>query len=128
MMTREGDFLVVDPLNVGLVQAVAYFRSSVDDGDRRAILMQQDCVRRWAAVNGVEIIREFCDVGPERAASENRPAFAEMLNHWITRRNDFERVLCFDWSRLGRGGEDGEASLAVVCRQHGKRIVVTAAH
>ena len=122
---------MVDELNVGLVplgaRAVAYYRCSVDDGDRRALMMQQDRVRRWAIANGVEIIREFCDVGPAGAASEDGSEFAEMVNNWITRRNDFLFVLCFDLSRVGRVGVDGHASFAAICEQHGKRIVVAGA-
>jgi len=118
---------VVDELNVGLVQAgsraVAYYRCSVADEDRRALLMQQDRVRRWAIANEVQIIREFCDVSPDGADSEVRPAFAEMVNDWIARRNDFDRVLCFESSRLGRVGGEGHNSFKAVCRQHGKRVV-----
>lgn len=119
---------MVDELNVGLVplgaRAVAYYRCSVDDGDRKAILMQQDRVRRWAIANGVEIIREFCDVGPAKAASDDRPEFAEMVSDWVALRNDFDCVLCFDLSRLGRGCHDSDDSLAVACEENGKYIVV----
>jgi hypothetical protein len=42
-------------MNMGLVQAgaraVAYYRCSVNDVDQQAILKQQDCIRKWAAVN-----------------------------------------------------------------------------
>lgn len=122
---------MVDELNIGLMppgaRAVAYFRCSVDSGDRRALMMQQDRVRRWAIADGVEIIREFCDVRPVGAGSEDCPAFVEMVNDWITRRNDFDCVLCFDLSRVGRVEDDEHASFAAICEQHGKRIVVAGA-
>ncbi len=122
---------MVDELNADLVpvgeRAVAYYRCSVDDGDRRAILMQQDRVRRWAIANGVEIIREFCDVGPAGAASEDRPEFAEMVSDWVALRNEFDCVLCFDASRFGRVCLAGRESFAAICEQHGKRIVVAGA-
>jgi len=119
---------VFDEMKMGWVQAgakaVAYYRCSVNDFDQQAILRQQDCVRKWAAANEVEIIREFCDLGPERTASGDQPAFTEMVKDWITQRSDFDRVLCFDLTRLGRGGGEGNASFAAVCEQHGKQVVV----
>lgn len=119
---------MVDKLNVGLVPigalAVAYYRCSADDGDRRALIMQHDRVRRWAAANGVEIIREFCDVVPAKVTADDRPALTEMVEDWISRRDDFDFVLCFDLSRLGRACDDSGDSLAVVCEENGKRIVV----
>lgn len=105
-------------------KAVAYYRCSVNDIDQQAILKQQDCVRRWAAANEVEIIREFCDLGPERTALGDQPAFTEMVKDWIMQRSDFDRVLCFDLTRLGRGSDEESASFAAVCEQHGKRVVV----
>jgi DNA invertase Pin-like site-specific DNA recombinase len=51
-------------------------------------------------------VREFCDLGPAHTASEDRPAFEEMVKDWIVNRSDFDCVLCFDLPRLGRGGDE----------------------
>ena len=37
--------------------------------------------------HGVEIIREFCDAGKSGLNSEGRPAFTEMMDEWITKRD-----------------------------------------
>lgn len=126
-MVDESDVDVVPFSSAAGVRAVAYFRSSVEGDDGRSIIVQQDLVRRWAAANGLEIIREFCDVGPAKVSPDDRPALAEMVEYWISRRDDFDFVLCFDLSRLGRACDDSGDSLAVVCEENGKRIVVAGA-
>tara|TARA_A100000171_G_scaffold50361_1_gene61534 strand:- start:56 stop:424 length:369 start_codon:yes stop_codon:yes gene_type:complete len=120
---------VVDELKLDLVpavesvgtRAVAYFRSSLDDAGR-SVEVQRDFVRRWAAVNGVRIVREFCDSG--LATAEDRPGLVEMIQEWIARRDDFDAVICFDRSRLGRLVDDGGAELAAVCEENGKTMLI----
>jgi len=85
-----------------LVRAMAYYRHSAQDRQENSIPIQQDQVRQWAKEHGVEIIHEFCDAGKSGLNSEGRPAFTEMVDEWITKRNDFEFVLCLDVSRWGR--------------------------
>ena len=99
-------------------RAVAYFRSSLDD-EGRSVEVQRDFVRRWAAANGVRIVREFCDSGP--ATAERRPGLVELMEEWIARRNDFDAVICFDRSRLVRLVGDGGASLLRFARRTGRR-------
>ena len=102
-------------------RAVAYFRSSLDD-EGRSVEVQRDFVRRWAAANGVRIVREFCDSGA--ATAEDRPGLVELMEEWIARRDDFEAVICFDRSRLGRLVDDGGAELAAVCEENGKTMLM----
>ncbi|KAA1258085.1 hypothetical protein LF1_06000 [Rubripirellula obstinata] len=102
-------------------RAVAYFRSSLDD-EGRSVEVQRDFVRRWAAANGVRIVREFCDSGP--ATAEDRPGLGELMKEWIARRDDFEAVICFDRTRLGRLVDDGGAELAAVCEENGKTMLL----
>ena len=85
-----------------MVRAVAYYRHSAQDRQENSIPIQQDQVRQWAKEHGVEIIHEFCDAGKSGLNSEGRPAFTEMVDEWITKRDDFEYVLCLDVSRWGR--------------------------
>ena len=107
-------------------RAVAYFRSSSQVGHEYAISSQQDQVRRWAKERGVEIIHEFCDIGPSGPDTPKHPAFTEMLNEWIKPRSDFELVLCVDASRLGRCVDGNFAEqLSEVVHQHKKRLIYT---
>jgi len=107
-------------------RAVAYFRSSSQVDREYAILCQQDQVRCWAEEHGIEIIHEFCDIGPSGPDISEHPAFTEMLNEWIKPRSDFELVLCFDASRLGRcvSGDFAEQPAEFV-HQHKKRLIYT---
>lgn len=107
-------------------RAVAYFRSSSQVGHDYAISSQQDQVRRWAEVHGIEIIHEFCDIGPSGPDTQEHRSLTEMINDWIKPRSDFELVLCFDASRLGRCVDGNFAERpAEVVHQHRKRLIYT---
>ena len=107
-------------------RAVAYFRSSSQVGHDYAISSQQDQVRRWAEERGVEIIHEFCDIGPSGPDTPEHPAFTEMLNEWVKPRSDFVLVLCFDASRLGRFAiSDFAEQSSEVLDQHKKKLIYT---
>ncbi len=107
-------------------RAIAYFRSSSQVGHEYAISSQQDQVRQWAKERGIEIIHEFCDIGPSGSDTPELPAFTEMLNEWIKPRSDFELVLCVDASRLGRcvSGDFADQSSEVL-HQHKKELIYT---
>ncbi len=74
----------------------------------------------------VEIIREFCDAGRSGLNSEGRPAFTEMMDEWITKRYDFDYVLCLDVSRWGRFQDiDLSAQFSAICKKHKKQVIYT---
>jgi DNA invertase Pin-like site-specific DNA recombinase len=109
-----------------LVRAVAYYRHSAQDRQENSIPIQQDQVRAWAKQHGVEIIREFCDAGRSGLDSEGRPAFTEMMDEWIAKRNDFEYVLCLDVSRWGRFQDiDLSAQFSAICKKNKKQVIYT---
>jgi len=109
-----------------LIKAVAYYRHSAQDRQENSIPIQQDQVRAWAKQHGVEIIREFCDAGRSGLNSEGRPAFTEMMEEWISKRHDFEYVLCLDVSRWGRFQDiDLSAQFSAICKKNGKQVIYT---
>jgi DNA invertase Pin-like site-specific DNA recombinase len=111
---------------LALIKAVAYYRHSAQDRQENSIPIQQDQVRAWAKQHGVEIIREFCDAGRSGLNSEGRPAFTEMMEEWIAKRNDFEYVLCLDVSRWGRFQDiDLSAQFSAICKKNGKQVIYT---
>ena len=117
---------VSDPDSPALVRAVAYYRHSAQDRQENSIPIQQDQVRAWASEHGVEIIREFCDAGRSGLNSEGRPAFTEMMDEWISKRGDFEYVLCLDVSRWGRFQDiDLSAQFSAICKKNGKQVIYT---
>jgi hypothetical protein len=54
-------------------RAVAYYRHSAHDRQENSIPIQQGQVRKWAADNGIVIIREFRDASKSGFAAEGRP-------------------------------------------------------
>ena len=106
-------------------RAIAYYRSSADRRLENSIPFQQDQVREWAEKNGVEIIHEFFDSNRSGNASEDRPAFTEMMEEWVTKRMDFEYILCLDSSRLGRFQDDLSAQFMAQCKEHRKQVIST---
>jgi DNA invertase Pin-like site-specific DNA recombinase len=107
-------------------RAIAYFRCSLQDGQENVSSIQRDHVRQWAHDHGIEIVREFCDIGPSGAGSTHRPAFTDMMGDRINRRSDFEYVLYFEACRLDRcaSGDFAEYPPEVV-HQHKKKLIYT---
>lgn len=107
-------------------RAVAYFRSSSQVDHGHAISIQQDQVHQWANKRGIEIIHEFCDIGPSGTDTQELPALTEMIDDWIKPRSDFELVLCVDASRLGRfSGSDRLATPVEMILQNNKQLIFT---
>ena len=108
------------------VRAIAYYRHSAQDRQENSIPIQQDQVREWAEKNGVEIIHEFSDAGKSGLNSEDRPAFTEMMEQWVTKRTDFAYILCLDVSRWGRFQDlDLSAQFSAQCKKHRKQVIYT---
>ncbi len=107
-------------------RAVAYYRHSAQDRQENSIAIQQEQVQQWARENGVEIIYEFEDRGKSGLTAEGRDAFNEMMENWVTQRNDFDFVLCLDVSRWGRFQDiDLSATYSAECKRHGKQVIYT---
>lgn len=54
------------------------------------------------------------------------PAFTEMMDEWISKRDDFEYVLCLDVSRWGRFQDiDLSAQFSAICKTHKKQVIYT---
>ena len=108
------------------IRAVAYYRHSVLGGQEVSFAYQRSQVRAWADKNGVEIIQEFVDEGESGQDPKNRPAFNEMLEHWVKLRNDFQYVLCLDFSRWGRfANMDCSAYFCAICHEYDKPVIFT---
>jgi DNA invertase Pin-like site-specific DNA recombinase len=107
-------------------RAVAYYRHSAQDRQENSIPIQREQVQKWADENGVEISHEFEDAGKSGLNAEGRPAFNEMMDHWVKQRDDFQYVLCLDVSRWGRFQDiDLSAQYSAECKRHGKQVIYT---
>ena len=104
------------------MRAIAYYRSSSEHQSAHSISLQQAHVRTWADKHGIEIIREYSDVGKSASIDEDRPAFDEMMEE-LEKSSDVGYVLCVDASRIGRFQEiDRSIRLSVL---HGKQLIYT---
>ncbi len=109
-----------------MIRAIAYYRHSAQDRQENSIPIQRDQVREWADKNGVEIIHEFSDAGKSGLTSEGRPAFTEMMEEWVKKRQDFQYILCLDVSRWGRFQDiDLSAQFSAECRKAKKQVIYT---
>ena len=107
-------------------RAVAYYRHSAQDRQENSIPIQREQVREWATRECMEIIHEFEDAGKSGLNAEGRPAFNEMMEEWVKKRQDFDYVLCLDVSRWGRFQDiDMSAEYSGECKRHGKLVVYT---
>ena len=108
-------------------KAVAYYRHSAQDRQENSVELQQEQVRKFAAENAIEIIREFADKGKSGLSVEGRDQFNAMIHDYVeTETIDFELVLVLDVSRWGRFQEtDLSAYYTGLCLQHGKQVIFT---
>ncbi len=117
---------IADPETPMIVGAIAYYRSSAERPHENSIVLQQAHVRAWAAKNGIDIIREFSDVGKSASIDEVRPEFNEMMEH-LGKCSDFAYVLCVDASRIGRFQDDDRFILLNdQTNKHKKQLIFTA--
>lgn len=115
-----------EPVDVPQLKAVAYYRHSAQDRQENSIPIQKEQVGKCAEENGVEIIHEFSDAGRSGLNAEGRPAFDEMMEEWVCKRNDFDYILCLDVSRWGRFQDiDLSAQYSAQCKKHHKQVIYT---
>lgn len=119
--------LTPNPMDApALIRAVAYYRHSAQDRQENSIPIQRDQVREWAEKHGVEIVEEFADHGKSGLTAEGRPAFTDMMENWVKKRDDFDYVLCLDVSRWGRFQDiDLSAQYSAECKKHRKQVIYT---
>jgi DNA invertase Pin-like site-specific DNA recombinase len=107
-------------------RGVAYYRHSARDRQENSVAIQQELVQKWARENGIEIIHEFADRGKSGLTAEGRDEFNDMMENWVTKRKDFDFVLCLDVSRWGRFQDiDLSATYSAKCKKHGKQVIYT---
>ena len=109
-----------------LKKAVAYYRHSAQDKQEYSVEIQQEHVRKFAADNNIEIIKEFADRGVTGVVIDDRDAFNEMMKDYIygTKRKGLDYVLVFDVSRWGRFQKDDEAAhYSYECSSRGIAVI-----
>ena len=108
-------------------RAVAYYRYATKPPQSYTLKIQHDHVRKFAADNGIQIIKEFADKGKSGLSVEGRDDFNEMIHVYVEGgKEDFQYVLVLDVSRWGRFQEtDLSAYYTGLCLQNGKQVIFT---
>ncbi len=115
-----------DPKPKAEKRAVAYYRHSAQDKQEYSVEIQQEHVRKFAADNGIEVIKEFADRGISGVGVKDRDAFNEMLRDYIygEKRKGLDYVFVYDVSRWGRFQQDDEAAhYSYECSSRGIAVV-----
>jgi DNA invertase Pin-like site-specific DNA recombinase len=82
--------------------------------------IQSAAIRVYAEERGFEIVRTYSDEGKSGLTLAGRPALLSLLNDVDTKTADFDVLLVYDVSRLGRFQDPDEAaSHELRCRQAG---------
>lgn len=79
------------------MKAGIYYR--VSTRDKQDITTQQKAVRDFCEREGIEIVKEFSDVG-ESGSKSSRPAFDNLLKDMRARL--FDCIVCYKLDRIGR--------------------------
>ena len=79
-------------------KAVTYYRISTLD-KKQKIGMQQKAIKDYCLREGIEIIREYSDIG-QSGSKESRPQFDLMLNDMRARK--FNCIIVYKLDRIGR--------------------------
>lgn len=125
-MIQEQDLWKQAP-TVPTKKAVAYYRHSAQDRQENSVEIQKEQVCKFAAENGIQIIREFADKGKSGLSVEGRAEFSEMLHEYVEGgKEEFDYVLVLDVSRWGRFQEtDLSAYYTGLCLKHGIQVIFT---
>src|SRR3546814_445150 len=107
-------------------RAAAYVRMSTDH-QRYSTENQLDAIRQYAARRGIEIIRIYEDAGKSGLRLNGRDALRRLIEEVLSARADFEAILVYDVSRLGRFQDaDESAYYEYICRRAGIAVLYCA--
>lgn len=105
-----------------LMRAAQYVRMSTEH-QRYSTDNQIEAIARYAAQRGYEIVRTYADEGKSGLNLEGRPALLKLLEDVENGNADYEAVLVYDVSRLGRFQDPDEAaSHELRCRRAGVAV------
>lgn len=101
------------------VRAAEYVRMSTDH-QQYSTDNQTTAIHVYAEQRGYEIVRSYADEGKSGLNIENRPALRQLLADIESGQADFEALLVYDVSRMGRFQDPDEAAMHELrCRRAG---------
>jgi len=107
---------------VAHVSAAEYVRMSTDH-QKYSTENQSAAIRKFAAANGMEVVRTYADAGKSGLNIEGRDALKQLIDDVQSGRADFEFVLVYDVSRWGRFQDaDESAYYEYICKRAGIKV------
>ena len=104
---------------VAHVSAAEYVRMSTDH-QKYSTENQSAAIRKFAAANGMEVVRTYADAGKSGLNIEGRDALKQLIDDVQSGRADFEFVLVYDVSRWGRFQDADESGYyEYICKRAG---------
>ena len=113
---RHGD-------DAGRVRAVIYARAARVDSIN-SIESQCEEVRSYAAINNLDVIRVYADIGKSGSSIDGRDEMKRLLADVANPDRDFDVILIYDRSRWGRSLDASDAYHEYLCRRAGVEIRV----
>lgn len=102
-----------------LVPAAEYIRMSTDE-QPTSIPVQQEEIRRYATLNGYQVVATYSDPGRSGVAIRHRPGLQQLLRDAVGGQASFRAILVYDVSRWGRFQDtDESAHYEFLCRSAG---------
>ena len=101
------------------VRAVEYVRMSTDH-QKFSTENQSEVIRKYAELNGFEIVQTYSDSGKSGLSIEGRDALKRLISDVESGDAEFEAILVYDISRWGRFQDaDESAYYEYICRRQG---------
>ena len=107
--------------------AYAYYRHSAEDRQENSIPIQSEQIHEFAALNKIQIVKEFQDAGKSGLSTVGRDGFNHMMEAVCDRKDPrVTLILVLDVSRWGRFQDiDESAYYTGQCRRHNVEVVYT---
>jgi DNA invertase Pin-like site-specific DNA recombinase len=122
IMARNSEYQRAHSSASGLIPAAEYVRMSTEH-QQYSTDIQAAAIRSYAVSRRYEVVRSYSDQGKSGLTVEGRPGLQQLLADVEGNRPDFEAVLVYDVSRLGRFQDPDEAaSHELRCRRAGVKV------
>jgi DNA invertase Pin-like site-specific DNA recombinase len=103
------------------ISAAAYVRTATENQDSTS--NQMDAIRKYAERRGIQIVKEYYDVGKSGLSAEGRESLAGMIRDVQSGLTNFSAILLYDVSRWGRFQDaDESVSYEFICRRAGVSV------
>ena len=100
-----------------LIRAASYVRMSTEH-QNYSPEHQSKAISEYAAAHGLEVVRQYQDLGRSGLHIKNRPALQSLIDDVQQGTSDFDVVLAYDVSRWGRFQDvDESAYYEFICRR-----------